>query len=549
MNQSIKNAVFRDIFLYFSIAITVCLAAIFFITSSSYWIIRYHDVAESHILIENALENETKKLVTLTQGYATGSLVYENLVLNPDPKWFDDNIGNDLWRNFGIDFATVVDEHGETQFLSVQDANIHKNIKSFNNSFLSLVKEEKQKGKKSGVYKIINNNNTLYISSISMISGFNSNEMQKNEKQKYLILTQTINDLFLNSMSKTFGIAELRYVKKNDEESLKDSQKLPLKAEGEIKGYLTWALKDTAHSVLSRLLPTGISVTLLLCVIGVFMTRNVTHAASSYDEAIRDLTKTSENLIEAKENAEKSDMAKSKFLATMSHEIRTPMNGIVGMVSLLKETELNKTQSNYVQTIQSSADALMNMLGSILEYSKLEAGRAELFLKPVHIRTLINEVHGLLVPVALQKKLKFETLFSPELPEKVRTDPIRLRQILLNLTTNALKFTQEGRVQISVSTVPRSNAQQEIIFQIIDTGAGIPEPNQVMLFEDFFQGDNSNAGKADGTGLGLSLVKNLVNLMGGKLGVKSEIGQGSTFWFSVPVEIYDQETFPKSAEI
>ncbi len=287
MDRSIKNAVFRDIFLYFSIAITVCLATILFITSSSYWIIRYHDFAESHTLVENALENETKKLVTLTQGYATGNLVYENIVVNPDPKWFDDNIGNDLWKNFGIDFAAVVDEHGETQFLNVQDENIRKKIKSFNDSFLFLVNESEKKDRRSGVYKIIHKNNTLYISSISKVNSINSNSIPNSGVKKYLILTQTINDSFLESMSKTFGISGLRYVKKNDEALLKDSQHLSLKVDGKTEGYLTWVPKDTAHSVLSRLLPTGISVTLLLCVIGVFMTRNVTHAASSYDEAIK----------------------------------------------------------------------------------------------------------------------------------------------------------------------------------------------------------------------------------------------------------------------
>ncbi|MDF3034527.1 MAG: hypothetical protein K0R76_1481 [Alphaproteobacteria bacterium] len=544
MDTSVKNVLFRDIFLYFSIAITICLTAILFITASSYWIIHYHDVSESRILVENALENETKKLLSVTRAYATGNAVYSNIITHPNEKWFHENIANDLWRNFGIDFAAIVNGDGETLFMGVQDENIRKNIPSFQGAFQDLIKSLtnnlSRKNEKNTYHKFMSYKNSTYIASVSKITGF-TNKTTPEEQPRYLILTQLLDDAFFQSMRETFGISILRYVKKGDEPSLHDAQYLPLIESHQTFGYLTWIPKNTAQSLLSSLLPTGMSVTLLLCVIGVFMTRNVTHAAASYDKVIKELVETSNSLKEAKETAEKSSMAKSKFLATMSHEIRTPMNGIIGMVSLLKATQLDLTQSNYVNTIQDSSDALMNMLGSILEYSQLETGHAELFLKPVNVRALTKEIHGLLAPIALQKKLKFETSFSNMLPEHVKTDPVRLRQILLNLTTNALKFTKEGYVQIDVSTAPLPDARQQIIFQVIDTGPGISEKAQAMLFDDsYYEEKSSVISKADGMFLGLSVVRNLVNLMGGKFGIKSEGGQGSIFWFSVPVDVCPQ---------
>lgn len=257
---------------------------------------------------------------------------------------------------------------------------------------------------------------------------------------------------------------------------------------------------------------------------------------------ISSIKQTSEELRNAKELAEKSLKVKQLFLANMSHEIRTPMNGIIGMIDLLNTSKLNEEQKDYVTTIKRSSETLLTILNDILDLSKLEAGKMQLRPSPISIENTIEKLFALFQNLANAKNIILEYEIDEDVPMYINADETRFLQVLSNLTSNAIKFTEKG----SISIIVKKAGKKRIKFVVKDTGIGISKENVRTLFNSFSQVDDSSSKSFSGTGLGLAISKEMAKLMGGTIGVKSDLGVGSIFWFTIEAQPVDKIGLVKS---
>ena len=310
-------------------------------------------------------------------------------------------------------------------------------------------------------------------------------------------------------------------------------------------------ISDTFKNILQNVTETSaIDLTLIkpdgtecFVEVSVYLKKNSRDIAQKFRGLIRDVTRRrqTEALKQAKAEAEAANRAKSEFLANMSHEIRTPLNSIIGLIELMRDSNLDAEQKEDLDVVLSAAYALLSIINDILDFSKIEAGRLELENIAVNLRNMIGDSLKIIAKNAHEKGLELAYRVAPDVPDYILGDSARLRQVLLNLAGNAVKFTEKGEVIVSVEAAMLTGTEVDLVFSVIDTGIGIAKDKQDKIFSPFEQADGSTSRRFGGTGLGLAVSAQLVELMGGKIYLESAPGKGSNFHFKVSFDVLTDE--------
>jgi len=281
-----------------------------------------------------------------------------------------------------------------------------------------------------------------------------------------------------------------------------------------------------------------------LCLSHDHMQKNINHDTAELRQTMDELAQKNQALNAARQEALQDSKIKSQLLAHISHEIRTPMNGIIGFTELLQKTKLNKDQADYLQTIHASAESLLNIINEVLDFSKIESGKVTIKSEPINLRETIEDVLKLMAPLSYKKHIELGLMFYKDAPEYIMADHIRLRQIMINLVSNSIKFTEHGYITISVMQAQLTEENELLKVEIEDTGIGMDKTTQAQLFKPFTQADTSTNFPNVGTGLGLVISKGLVEKMHGDIGVESALNKGSTFWFTFECRYQAEQPIP-----